>query len=46
MDIYDNYFLYLKTCELITDEKIKYKIIKLLCYSITIFIIFMKMKLS
>jgi DNA polymerase III delta prime subunit len=37
MDILDNYFVYIKTCKLIDDEIIKYKIIKLICYFITIF---------
>ena len=37
MDIYDNYFIYIKITEIITDDIIKYKIIKLLCYYITVF---------
>ena len=36
IDIYDNYFLYVKTTPLL-DEKEKYEIIKLLCKYITIF---------
>ena len=36
IDIYDNYFLYVKTTVLL-DEKEKYEIIKLLCKYITIF---------
>jgi replication factor C subunit 3/5 len=36
IDIYDNYFLYIKTTNLL-DEKEKYEIIKLLCKYITIF---------
>ena len=36
IDIYDNYFLYVKTTALL-DEKEKYEIIKLLCKYITIF---------
>lgn len=36
IDIYDNYFLYVKTTTLL-DEKEKYEIIKLLCKYITIF---------
>ena len=36
MDIYDNYFLYVKNTTLLT-ESIKYEVIKLLCKYITIF---------
>ena len=36
MDIYDNYFAFVKITDLITEEH-KYKIIKLLCKYITIF---------
>ena len=36
MDIYDNYFLYVKNTTLLT-ETIKYEVIKLLCKYITIF---------
>ena len=37
MDIYDNYFLYIKSTPLLTDDTMRYKIIKLLCKYITIF---------
>jgi len=37
MDIYDNYFLYIKISSIIHSEEIRYKIIKLLCKYITIF---------
>tara|TARA_B100000424_G_scaffold113966_1_gene85830 strand:- start:5280 stop:6233 length:954 start_codon:yes stop_codon:yes gene_type:complete len=36
MDIYDNYFLFIKTCDIVNEEQ-KYEIIKLLCKYITIF---------
>ena len=36
IDIYDNYFLYVKTTNLLTETN-KYEIIKLLCKYITIF---------
>jgi len=36
MDIYDNYFLYVKTTELFSETQ-KYEIIKLLCKYITVF---------
>ena len=36
MDIYDNYFLYVKTSALLTETQ-KYELIKLLCKYITIF---------
>ena len=36
MDIYDNYFLYIKTTKLVSETH-KYEIIKLLCKYITIF---------
>ena len=36
MDIYDNYFLYIKSSVLISETH-KYEIIKLLCKYITIF---------
>lgn len=37
MDIYDNYFLYVKCTTLIHDDNMRYKIIKWLCKYITIF---------
>jgi replication factor C subunit 2/4 len=37
MDIYDNYFIYIKITDIIKDDIVKYKIIKLLCYYITVF---------
>lgn len=37
MDIYDNYFLYIKTSNLIQDDNLRYEIIKILCKYITIF---------
>ena len=37
IDILDNYFLFIKFNHIISDELIKYKIIKLLCKYITIF---------
>lgn len=37
MDIYDNYFLYVKCTTLIHDDNMRYKIIKWLCRYITIF---------
>lgn len=45
MDILDNYFLFIKSTPLI-DETNKYKITKILCKYMTIFIIYMRMKLS
>ena len=36
MDIYDNYFLYVKTTDMFSETQ-KYEIIKLLCKYITIF---------
>jgi len=36
MDIYDNYFLYIKTTNIVTESD-KYEVIKLLCKYITIF---------
>lgn len=36
MDIYDNYFIFIKTTDLLSEDH-KYKIIKLLCKYITIF---------
>jgi DNA polymerase III delta prime subunit len=37
MDIYDNYFLYIKTTSLIQNDNMRYEIIKWLCKYITIF---------
>lgn len=37
MDIYDNYFLYVKSCSLIKSDITRYEIIKWLCNYITIF---------
>ncbi len=37
MDIYDNYFLYIKSTRLLTDDTMRYHIIKWLCKYITIF---------
>ena len=37
IDILDNYFIYIKTCDCILDEFLKYKIIKLFCKYITLF---------
>ena len=37
MDIYDNYFLYIKSCELLKNDNMRYEIIKWLCHYITIF---------
>ena len=36
MDIYDNYFIFIKSTDLLTETQ-KYEIIKLLCKYITIF---------
>lgn len=36
MDILDNYFLYVKTCDIVSEDE-KYKIIRLLCKYITVF---------
>ena len=36
MDILDNYFLYVKTCDILTEDE-KYRIIPLLCKYITVF---------
>jgi len=37
MDIYDNYFLYIKYTPILLCDNIRYEIIKLLCEYITIF---------